>query len=372
MTATPYRRWFRLVYNKAVCEWHLRWYTDEWQEELVNECSLSGAKVTVVKDQRAAPVSREYRDSCKDTVPTALCIASLNKKVRKYRLFTTTLERSNPDDGAKVLQRIVSIVHTGADKPEIPTRKDVIQALFEESLDRNNIKASTRDAMKKRLSTIGQWDYVVHSSVSDRDVRCEMESTLAKIRQWVEDLTPLSAAKSSTERCSLCWTKISEQAAHIVSSLSAMPKGLGRWLDMFAESDGMSLLSALLEQFLNIARMDPLRHEERIALKAVVSIFVWMSKDQRGSKMLESAHEDLKKMVPSLISILRGEAKRAGPPTDLVDFISSLEFAVDNVAEKKVSSKICIIEDYLSSTSISPGASISKPTTPPPPPPPGA
>lgn len=55
------KRYFRLVYNKRICEWTLRWFKDEWEEKMIKGVSLSGAQVRVVHDDRAARISPKLR-----------------------------------------------------------------------------------------------------------------------------------------------------------------------------------------------------------------------------------------------------------------------------------------------------------------------
>ena len=339
ITANPYSRWFRLVYHKRVCEWHLRWYTDEWQEDLVNECSLSGAKVKVVHDKRAARVSREYRIKHKDAIATAISISSLNKKVGNYRLFTTTTDGANPDDGARVLSKIIKIVTLGADKPDRPARSDVIRALFEESLARNNIQKIARDAMRKRLNLIGQWDYIVNSSVSDRDIAGDMKAYLNRIQKWIDAIVPLREEKGHA-RSGTCWGELVEGAKELKTHLCSMPKGLGAWLRMFGESKGVASLHSLLQVFLDIASADNLRREELDALSAVAAVIAWMSRDEQGTKLLEHDADELEPTLRLLTAQLSGGVRKRSVVADDAKSSESAQSSASKTTQKLVSALV--------------------------------
>lgn len=244
-------RYFRLVYNKRICEWTLRWFKDEWEEEMIKGVSLSGGKVRVVHDQRAAPLSPKIRKE----IPTALEITTLEKT---YILCTTKFDfkqdRVDPDDGGRLLHRIVSICECGVDVPEVKIRTDVVRRLFEEALCRNNIKKIVRDSMRSRLNKVGMWDYIVSSTVQEKEVKEDANRWVETVKKWRDETSKIFSIAEEDEKkdhriaAAVKWDRYVEEAHILLKHLKTMPKGLGLWLEHFSRHKGVCYILELLSK----------------------------------------------------------------------------------------------------------------------------
>jgi hypothetical protein len=286
------KRFFRLVYDTQKLGWILRWYeTLEAEEENLKPqgtCSLDTAKVKFVSESRAVTVGR---------MPSAVDVSVEFPSKKTYRLYT---ESTDPRAGANLISRVEEVVRLGAHNPDMPKNPKVIEYLYAEALDRNNIKQAVAAKMRQSMPLNQKWQYVIQSWTTKEDVTKGVLPWIEVVTSWpatikrlledrdmvenelgktIEDYASrrrLLSQKNSTMFSSLSttntdWGPVVTKARELVHHWKSMAQGFRPWLHTFAELNGIAKLVKTAAIFAG-REVKTLRQVERAALNELVQL----------------------------------------------------------------------------------------------------
>ena len=155
---------------------------------------------------------------------------------------------------------------------DMPENEKVIEYLYAEALDRNNIKQAVAAKMRACMPSHQKWQYIVQSWVTEEAVTKGVMPWIAVVTQWpatikrlLEDrdmvdtemgktiesfassrnkkmLSSITKTTSSSEWVSTEWGPIVSKARELVHHFKSMAQGFRPWLHTFAELNGIAKL----------------------------------------------------------------------------------------------------------------------------------
>eukprot|EP00938_MAST-03A_sp_MAST-3A-sp1_P001608 g1608.t1 len=297
------KRWFRLVYIKAQNCWTLRWYETNENEETTapkNSVKLdSGCTLKIVNESRAVTVGR---------MPSAVELFTKWPSEKTYKLFT---ESTDPRAGATLLEKLNKIMRNGANNMDMPENEKVIEYLYAEALDRNNIKQAVAAKMRACMPSHQKWQYIVQSWVTEEAVTKGVMPWIAVVTQWpatikrlLEDrdmvdtemgktiesfassrnkkmLSSITKTTSSSEWVSTEWGPIVSKARELVHHFKSMAQGFRPWLHTFAELNGIAKLIKTAAIFAG-REIKTLQKVEMAAVNELIKLMYELVSDQVG------------------------------------------------------------------------------------------
>jgi len=285
-------RWFRLLYDTEKLTWILRWYENDDEENLLSSCPLTTAKVKIVNDSRSVTVG---------SMITSLDVNIEFPAKKSYRLFTTG---DNPREGANLLTRIESVIRKGAHNPEMPSDRPIIEFLYAEALERNNIKQSVAARMRQSMPLNQKWSYVVRSWTTEEDVTRGVMPWVAAVTEWpalsgrlIDDRKRVDNLIETAlkDRKKPMWSQLVKEQNVLASEWAScirkmedlhhhwksMAQGFRPWLQMFTQLGGVSKIVKACERFADRGTSS-LSGYERKALHVLVQLMYDLIEDQVG------------------------------------------------------------------------------------------
>ena len=192
----------------------------------------------------------------------------------------------------------------------MPENPKVIEYLYAEALDRNNIKQAVAAKMRACMPLNQKWQYVIQSWVTEEDVTKGVMPWIAVVTQWpatikrlledrdmvdsemgktMEDYASrrkLLSQKNSTVLSSLGttnseWGPIVSKARELVHHWKSMAQGFRPWLHTFAELNGIAKLIKTAAIFAG-REIKTLQRVEMAAVHELVTLMYELVSDQVG------------------------------------------------------------------------------------------
>ena len=194
---------------------------------------------------------------------------------------------------------------------DMPENEKVIEYLYAEALDRNNIKQAVAAKMRAVMPLHQKWQYIVQSWVTEEAVTKGVMPWIAVVTQWpatikrlLEDrdmvdtemgktiesfassrnkkmLSSITKTTSSSEWVSTEWGPIVSKARELVHHFKSMAQGFRPWLHTFAELNGIAKLIKTAAIFAG-REIKTLQKVEMAAVNELIKLMYVLVSDQVG------------------------------------------------------------------------------------------